>query len=170
MTSFTTLYYTIINYTFFILNRFDKSLQLIVYTDGHCGMNCEHSWADAPVSGHLWEYCLCHEVADSSIYGGDGHLRGYKHAKSDRSAIDGTQTTNEDVEISSSKTNRKKFLQPQRLRFELTSTASSVVRDAATSAHNAMADLDLHVFGYEGKFQKLKKIKNVVNCVIYTRL
>jgi hypothetical protein len=22
------------------------------------GMNCEHSWADAPVIGHLWEYML----------------------------------------------------------------------------------------------------------------
>ena len=130
---------------------FDKSLQLIVYTDGHCGMNCEHSWADAPVSGHLWEYCLCHEVAGSSIYGGDGHLRGYKHEspKGSTTAADNGSMDDDFQPISPSKSARKKFLQPQRLRFQLTSSASSVVRDAAASAHQAMADLDLHVFGYD---------------------
>jgi len=36
---------------------FDKSLTLVVYADGKAGLNCEHSWADAPVTGHLWETC-----------------------------------------------------------------------------------------------------------------
>ena len=28
---------------------FDKSINLVVHEDGTCGLNCEHSWADAPV-------------------------------------------------------------------------------------------------------------------------
>ena len=179
---------------------FDKSLQLIVYRDGHCGMNCEHSWADAPVSGHLWEYCLCHEVAGNSVYAGDGHVRGYKHGgkrrggegrrgsggsggrggsgrgrsssgggtdhdqnhydvssykswktkESTTTATTETTTVGENKEdITTSKSVRKKFSQPQRLRFELTSTASTVVRNATASAKKSISDLDLHVFGYE---------------------
>eukprot|EP00124_Ichthyophonus_hoferi_P000107 Ihof_evm27s3 gene=Ihof_evmTU27s3 len=37
---------------------FDKSFNLLVYANGKAGMNCEHSWADAPVIAHLWESCL----------------------------------------------------------------------------------------------------------------
>lgn len=34
---------------------FDKSFNLIVYKNGTMGLNAEHSWADAPIVGHLWE-------------------------------------------------------------------------------------------------------------------
>lgn len=34
---------------------FDKSFTLVVYQNGKLGGNAEHSWADAPVMGHLWE-------------------------------------------------------------------------------------------------------------------
>ena len=34
---------------------FDKSFNLIIYRNGKMGMNTEHSWADAPITGHLWE-------------------------------------------------------------------------------------------------------------------
>ncbi|NWQ84989.1 CPT1B palmitoyltransferase, partial [Columbina picui] len=34
---------------------FDKSFTLVVYKNGKLGANAEHSWADAPVVGHLWE-------------------------------------------------------------------------------------------------------------------
>lgn len=34
---------------------FDKSFTLVVYSNGKLGANAEHSWADAPVVGHLWE-------------------------------------------------------------------------------------------------------------------
>lgn len=40
---------------------FDKTINLIFLKDGKMGMNCEHSWADAPVIGHLMEYILTHE-------------------------------------------------------------------------------------------------------------
>lgn len=40
---------------------FDKSFCLVVFSDGRCGINAEHSWADAPVMGHMFEYGLTYE-------------------------------------------------------------------------------------------------------------
>lgn len=37
---------------------YDKSLNLIVSKTGRCGFNVEHSFADAPVLAHYWEYIL----------------------------------------------------------------------------------------------------------------
>ncbi|KAI5730027.1 hypothetical protein M8J76_009147 [Diaphorina citri] len=41
---------------------FDKSFTLCIGTNGRIGFNAEHSWADAPIMGHLWEYCIASEV------------------------------------------------------------------------------------------------------------
>lgn len=35
---------------------FDKSFTLVSFPNGRVGMNVEHSWADAPVMGHMWEW------------------------------------------------------------------------------------------------------------------
>ena len=43
---------------------FDKSLTLVVFDNGHCGLNAEHSWADAPVVAHLWEHSLAKETME----------------------------------------------------------------------------------------------------------
>ena len=40
---------------------FDKSFCAIFFKDGKMGVNCEHSWADAPVMGHMMEYALTTE-------------------------------------------------------------------------------------------------------------
>ena len=37
---------------------FDKSVQVIVGANGHIGLNGEHSWADAPIVGHFWEFVI----------------------------------------------------------------------------------------------------------------
>ena len=37
---------------------FDKSVQIIVGANGHIGLNGEHSWADAPIVGHFWEFVI----------------------------------------------------------------------------------------------------------------
>ncbi|KAK3098023.1 hypothetical protein FSP39_015419 [Pinctada imbricata] len=34
---------------------FDKSFTLVVASNGRIGFNGEHSWADAPIMGHVWE-------------------------------------------------------------------------------------------------------------------
>lgn len=37
---------------------FDKSVNLVIGADGKAGLNCEHSWADAPVAAHLFEIAM----------------------------------------------------------------------------------------------------------------
>ncbi|KAL7307502.1 hypothetical protein TKK_0000680 [Trichogramma kaykai] len=54
---------------------FDKSFTLCVGSNGRIGFNAEHSWADAAVMSHVWEYIL---VEDSimSQFKEDGHTKG----------------------------------------------------------------------------------------------
>lgn len=40
---------------------FDKSFCVVAFADGKLGMNAEHSWGDAPVIGHMFEYTLTEE-------------------------------------------------------------------------------------------------------------
>ncbi|OQS06413.1 choline/Carnitine O-acyltransferase [Thraustotheca clavata] len=53
---------------------FDKSLTLVVFANGRCGMNVEHAWADAPVVAHLWEEVCTREVIDQ-MYDANGHCK-----------------------------------------------------------------------------------------------
>uniref|UniRef100_A0A1A9WJ04 carnitine O-palmitoyltransferase n=1 Tax=Glossina brevipalpis TaxID=37001 RepID=A0A1A9WJ04_9MUSC len=41
---------------------FDKSFTVCVGTNGRVGFNAEHTWADAPVMGHTWEYMLADDI------------------------------------------------------------------------------------------------------------
>ncbi|XP_053112092.1 carnitine O-palmitoyltransferase 1, muscle isoform isoform X2 [Hemicordylus capensis] len=54
---------------------FDKSFTLVVYRNGKLGGNVEHSWADAPIAGHLWEFT---QATDQFTLGycSDGHCHG----------------------------------------------------------------------------------------------
>ena len=40
---------------------FDKTLNVIIFSDARSGLNAEHSWGDAPVVGHCSEYNLTKE-------------------------------------------------------------------------------------------------------------
>ncbi|KAM9312899.1 carnitine O-palmitoyltransferase 1, muscle isoform [Gastrophryne carolinensis] len=54
---------------------FDKSFNLIVFSNGRLGLNAEHSWADAPVVGHLWEFMLATDCFELR-YTEDGNCNG----------------------------------------------------------------------------------------------
>ncbi|XP_075561613.1 LOW QUALITY PROTEIN: carnitine O-palmitoyltransferase 1, muscle isoform [Pelecanus crispus] len=54
---------------------FDKSFTLVVYKNGKVGANAEHSWADAPIIGHLWEFTLATDKFQLGYTEG-GHCRG----------------------------------------------------------------------------------------------
>lgn len=41
---------------------FDKSFTLISYPNGKMGINAEHSWADAPIVGHMWEVKIHEDI------------------------------------------------------------------------------------------------------------
>ncbi|KAF2350039.1 Acyltransferase ChoActase/COT/CPT [Trinorchestia longiramus] len=43
---------------------FDKSVNVGFFPDGQCGFNAEHSMADAPALGHVWEYAMTNEVLE----------------------------------------------------------------------------------------------------------
>lgn len=40
---------------------YDKSFNVVVFEDGKVGLNAEHSWADAPVVGHMMESVFTQE-------------------------------------------------------------------------------------------------------------
>ncbi|XP_039286947.1 carnitine O-palmitoyltransferase 1, liver isoform isoform X4 [Nilaparvata lugens] len=54
---------------------FDKSFTLCIGTNGRIGFNAEHSWADAAVMSHMWEYIVCDDAMKMG-YGPDGHTKG----------------------------------------------------------------------------------------------
>uniref|UniRef100_A0A8C9UL78 Carnitine palmitoyltransferase 1A n=1 Tax=Spermophilus dauricus TaxID=99837 RepID=A0A8C9UL78_SPEDA len=54
---------------------FDKSITFIVFKNGKMGINAEHSWADAPIVGHLWEYVMATDCFQLG-YTEDGHCKG----------------------------------------------------------------------------------------------
>lgn len=66
---------------------FDKCFNVVVFGDGHCGLNCEHTLCDAPAFAHMWEYTLCKDVLECT-FDSDGTcfppLQTYKQAKSER--------------------------------------------------------------------------------------
>ncbi|KAI0232984.1 Carnitine O-palmitoyltransferase 1, liver [Lamellibrachia satsuma] len=53
---------------------FDKSFNLLIFSDGRYGLNAEHSWADAPVMGHVNEFNLTNEVL-KDLFDADGYCR-----------------------------------------------------------------------------------------------
>lgn len=46
---------------------FDKSFCLIVGRNGRAGLNTEHSWADAPIIAHLWEFVLANDFVNLGL-------------------------------------------------------------------------------------------------------
>ncbi|KAL4617836.1 carnitine O-palmitoyltransferase 1, liver isoform-like isoform X1 [Arapaima gigas] len=54
---------------------FDKSFSVVIYKNGKTGLNAEHSWADAPIVAHLWEYVLATDSFQLG-YNEEGHCKG----------------------------------------------------------------------------------------------
>ncbi|KAK1137459.1 hypothetical protein K0M31_001968 [Melipona bicolor] len=54
---------------------FDKSFTLCIGSNGRTGFNAEHSWADAAVMSHLWEYVISQEITNRE-YKEDGYNKG----------------------------------------------------------------------------------------------
>ncbi|XP_068617663.1 carnitine O-palmitoyltransferase 1, liver isoform [Battus philenor] len=52
---------------------FDKSFNLCFSSNGFVGFNTEHTWADAPVMGHLWEYVIWSELQNGYTPEGNTH-------------------------------------------------------------------------------------------------
>eukprot|EP00043_Microstomoeca_roanoka_P013995 m.137782 g.137782 ORF g.137782 m.137782 type:complete len:785 (-) comp15901_c0_seq1:477-2831(-) len=115
---------------------FDKSISLIVFKNGRCGTNCEHTWADAPVAAHCFEYALAHE------FNGPGY--------------DSSTGMNKAVPQA-----RVPFDQPLRLRWAFEPEAEPIMRQCVATVEESINDLDLRVFvhqAYSKGFMKKCKV------------
>ncbi|KAH9499381.1 Carnitine O-palmitoyltransferase 1, liver isoform [Bulinus truncatus] len=105
---------------------FDKSIQMIFMPDGHMGLNCEHSYADAPVVAHVVEYNFTYEIL-SQLYDSEGHC----------------------TNIHSSDLPQKLKSSPSLLQWEVHSKLSNVISSACIQSNKSNADLDIVVYDHE---------------------
>ncbi|KAK1329937.1 hypothetical protein QTO34_010120 [Cnephaeus nilssonii] len=99
---------------------YDKSFTLIVFSNGKLGLSVEHSWADCPVSGHMWEFTLATECFQLG-YSVDGHCKGRPEPALPR---------------------------PQRLHWDLPDKIHLSISLALRGAKTLSGDTDCHVFPF----------------------
>ncbi|KAI1903983.1 hypothetical protein AGOR_G00001010 [Albula goreensis] len=100
---------------------FDKSFNLIVFKNGTMGLNAEHSWADAPIIGHLWEHVLSMDPVKLG-YTETGHCRGELHP-----SLPG----------------------PMRLQWDLPAECQSTIESSLKVAKALADDVDSHIFPFD---------------------
>ncbi|XP_053308148.1 carnitine O-palmitoyltransferase 1, brain isoform isoform X2 [Spea bombifrons] len=122
---------------------FDKSFTLIVFKNGKVGLNAEHSWADAPIMGHLWESMLATDCFQLG-YNEDGHCKGQ---------ADSTLPV------------------PQRMQWEISPECQEVIHDSLSVAEALANDVDFHAFPFK-EFGKglIKKCKTSPDAFIQIAL
>ncbi|XP_028714730.1 carnitine O-palmitoyltransferase 1, brain isoform isoform X1 [Peromyscus leucopus] len=99
---------------------FDKSFTLIVFSNGKLGLSVEHSWADCPVSGHMWEFTLATECFQLG-YAADGHCKGQPDPT---------------------------LPQPRRLQWDLPEQIHPSISLALRGAKTLSGNVDCHVFPF----------------------
>ncbi len=132
----------------------DKSFNIIVFANGEASMHVEHSWADAPVMAHAWEWVLCQEnlsncydaagnLADTAFQAGNPGSQPASPQLASRVA----SAASSSAACTSSSCGGKlaPHAQPVRLQWQLTASQSAAVFEAAQSAKSLCADLDLVV-------------------------
>uniref|UniRef100_A0A1A8ELV2 Carnitine palmitoyltransferase 1A (Liver) n=1 Tax=Nothobranchius korthausae TaxID=1143690 RepID=A0A1A8ELV2_9TELE len=98
---------------------FDKSFNMIIYKNGTMGLNAEHSWADAPIVGHLWEHVL--SMDPKLGYTEEGHCHGKQHPN-----LPG----------------------PQRLQWDISAECQEVIESSLTVARALADDVDCHIIPF----------------------
>ncbi|XP_052344050.1 carnitine O-palmitoyltransferase 1, liver isoform-like isoform X2 [Oncorhynchus keta] len=99
---------------------FDKSFSVVIYKNGKIGLNAEHSWADAPVVAHLWEYVLATDSFQLG-YNEEGHCKGEVDASLPR---------------------------PQRLSWDINPECQEQISQSLAVAQALADDVDFHVFSF----------------------
>mmetsp|Transcript_10564 Transcript_10564/g.18703 ORF Transcript_10564/g.18703 Transcript_10564/m.18703 type:complete len:872 (+) Transcript_10564:155-2770(+) len=119
---------------------FDKSLSLIVYEDAYAGLNCEHSWADAPVIAHLFEFALLSELIDFQK----------KVPKKHPGTGDSVTALESTPEAKTSTALTKKLPVPKRLLWEVTDEFQIAIDNAYEFARAAIiSDVDLELVEHD---------------------
>lgn len=99
---------------------FDKSFTLCIGSNGRVGFNAEHSWADAAVMSHLWEYIIL-EDGPPTKYDADGHTKGVPEFKPPK---------------------------PIRLQWDLQVPVIEAIDKSYKVAHDLLNDLDLRILSH----------------------
>ncbi|KAM4524282.1 carnitine O-palmitoyltransferase 1, liver isoform 2-T2 [Odontesthes bonariensis] len=111
---------------------FDKSFTVVIYKNGKSGINAEHSWADAPVVAHVWEYALATDSFQLG-YNEEGHCKG---------------------EVDSS------LPRPQKLNWEIPPECEEQISQSLAVAQALADDVEFHVFSYrtfgKGRMKKCR--------------
>ncbi|KAM8927580.1 carnitine O-palmitoyltransferase 1, liver isoform-like [Pelodytes ibericus] len=100
---------------------FDKSFTFIVFKNGKVGLNAEHSWADAPIIGHLWESMLATDCFQLG-YNEEGHCKGHAEAT---------------------------LPVPQRMQWEISDECQEVIHHSLGVAQALADDVDFHAFPFK---------------------
>ncbi|XP_013401422.1 carnitine O-palmitoyltransferase 1, liver isoform [Lingula anatina] len=117
---------------------FDKTFNLIISANGRIGFNAEHSWADAPIMAHLWEYGISEDIAH---LGADAPIMA--HLWETTMAIDTetgyTETGHCKGEASIQPPN------PIRLQWEIPDECCAVIDNSLRVSQALANDVDLHL-------------------------
>jgi len=100
----------------------DKSFSMVIFPNGKAGLHVEHSWADAPVMSHVWEYVVI-VGDDHSFYDENGFN------KRTRPLVPRPP--------------------PTRLRWDLTQKAEKVIETALTNVRKLIDDIDLVILTHD---------------------
>ncbi|KAL4216366.1 hypothetical protein ACF0H5_024093 [Mactra antiquata] len=110
---------------------FDKSFTVLSSRDGRFGVNCEHSFADAPIMGHILEHNLTHEAVHG-LFAGPIDL-----SQCDLDSLHDTKNNSGSL-----------IAKPERLIWDVSDSLSHSVNLAHKTMLQAMNDIDLRVEGY----------------------
>ncbi|XP_061927996.1 carnitine O-palmitoyltransferase 1, liver isoform isoform X2 [Apis cerana] len=112
---------------------FDKSFTLCIGNNGRIGFNAEHSWADAAVMSHLWEYVICQEV-NNRKYKEDGYNKG-----------------------------EPEFIPPSpvRLQWDLTPNCIAAIEESNQVAQNLLNDVELRIYVHNAYGKGFMKINSM---------
>jgi len=116
---------------------FDKSINLVVYEDGYAGLNCEHSWADAPAVAHLLEFAFLSELIDFQN-------KTPKRSPVTGEASDTVAPLSSDEAVPTVVAN-KSLPVPRRLLWEVDDELQVAIDQAHQFANSIIADVDLQV-------------------------
>ncbi|XP_069480223.1 carnitine O-palmitoyltransferase 1, liver isoform isoform X2 [Ambystoma mexicanum] len=100
---------------------FDKTISFIAFKNGKMGMNNEHSWADAPIVAHMWEYVLATDSFQLG-YNDDGHCKGETNAN---------------------------IPPPTRLQWDIPAECQEIIESSLSTATVLADDVDFHSFPFD---------------------
>ncbi|XP_076376106.1 carnitine O-palmitoyltransferase whd isoform X2 [Megalopta genalis] len=112
---------------------FDKSFTLCIGSNGRIGFNAEHSWADAAVMSHLWEYVMSKDT-DTKQYGEDGYNKG-------------------EPEFSPPS--------PIRLQWDLTSKCIDAIGESLEVAEKLLNDVELRIYVHDAYGKGFMKVNSM---------